>query len=333
MGLVQVLVPVGDVGAALVDGQLALEAADAADGAVLAGDDVEVVAVAVGADALLALVLDALVGVLTGGAVLLDLLGGGGQVLADLGGAVDEGVVHQGRLGPGHPLVVDDLPAGGHGLELVLGLDVRAPVGAADADVGDGLGAHDGRVRDHDALGGGAALGQAALGDLRGDEVVAGVHAGPEAVHDGVEQAGGAGLEDRVDHDDAVGTEHLEGQPVKVVLVDAHVLGAAHEHLDAGDAAGAVLDVKVHRADELDLAAGLLGGQKHSLADGVVVAVLGAKRDAHDLGHGDPFPLRAQTVCGAPPRAGRLFTEKRRAKAVMQTHREPGQAETGRCAG
>ena len=285
MGLVQVLRPIGDLDRAALDGELALESADAADGAVLAGNDVEVVAVAVGTDALLALVLDAVVGLVAGGQVLLDLGRRRGEVAPDLGGALDEGVVHEGGLGPGNPLVVDDLPARRHGLELVLGLDVRAPVGAADADVGDGLRAHDDGVGHDDALGGRSALGQAAVGDLGGDEVVAGVHARPEAVHDGVEEARGAGLEDRVDHDDAVGVEHLEGEPVEVVLVDAHVLGAAHEHLHAGDAAGAVLDVEVHGADELDLAAGLLGGEKNRLADGVVVAVPRTERDSHDLGH------------------------------------------------
>ena len=217
---------------------------------------------------------------------MLGILGGLGQVDADLMGARHDLVLHEGGLGPGDPLVVDDLPGRGHGLDLVVGLDVGAPVGAADADV-----AH-GNAGVEDALGRNGALAAVlddVLGDLHANEVVAGVHAGPEAVHDGVEQARGTGLEDRVDHDDAVGGEHLVGQPVEVVLVDAHVAAAAHEGLDAGDATGAMLDVQILRADELDLAAGLLGALQDFLADGVVVAVLGAKRHAENLGHCSPL--------------------------------------------
>ena len=277
----EVVLGVGDLdGAVLIERDPALETADAAHGAVLAGIDVEVVAVAVRADALLALVLG-----------VLGILGGLGEVDADLVRALDDLVLHEGGLSPGDPLVVDDLPRGGHGLDLVLGLDVGAPVGAADADVAHGdAGVEDALGRDG-AL---AAVLDGALGDLHGDEVVAGVHAGPEAVHDGVEQAGDARLEDGVDHDDAVGGEHLPGEPVEVVLVDAEVAAAAHEGLDAGDAAGAVLDLEVLGADELDLAAGLLGTLEHLLADAVVVAVLGAERDAENLSH-DGIPLLVDT--------------------------------------
>ena len=45
-----------------------------------------------------------------------------------------------------------------------------------------------------------------------------------------------------------------------------------------------------------------------------------------------PF-LSVHKRCAAHlPKAGRPFGEKRKAKAVRQTHREPGQAKTGRCA-
>ena len=188
---------------------------------------------------------------------------------------------------------------GGHRLDGVVGLDVRAPVGAANANVGYRL------ARADDARVGGlglAALSRDLLGDLGGDHVVAGIHARPKAVHDGVEEARGARLEDGVAHDDAVCLGHLEEQPVEVILVDAHVALAAHEHLHAGDAARAVLDVEVHRADELDLAALFDGTHQRFLADAVVVAVLGSKRDAQNLCHG--APAFRHGFAATPPRRG-----------------------------
>ena len=251
----------GVLAALVVD--LALQAAQAADG--LAVLQVEVAAVAVGAHAGVALVLG-----------VLDVLGGLGDVAADLVGAGHPLVLHQDGQRPGEHLVVNDLPHGGQGQHAGVALGAGHPVGAAHGHEGDDL------VLQDAGIGGGAA---GLLGDLGADDVVAAVHAGAKAVGNRVEEAGGALLKDGGGEDNAVGVQHLVQQPVKVVLQHALAAAAAQHALHAGGAAGAVLDVQVLQLDELYLGAHLLGPHQGLDAHTVVAAV------AHTAGNTQNFHL------------------------------------------
>ena len=189
---------------------MAFQTAELTDRVVGAGEDIEIVAVTVGAAARFALPEVQILGAGDHNMIVDDILCGLCQVPADLLHAFDLVVLHDDILAPGEEIVVNDLPAGGHGQHGVVGLHAAGPVGAADTNKGDGLLHEDAGIQAFLAL-----LLELAVQHHQHAGIVTGTH----PVAENVEQAGTAGLVNRINDQDAVGLDHLFIEGGVVVLL------------------------------------------------------------------------------------------------------------------
>ena len=259
---------------AVLNFQVTLQAAQLANSVVGAGEDVEVIAVAVGASTLFALPQVEVLGAGDHDVVVDDVLSGIHQIAADLLQTLDLVVLHDDVLAPGEELVVNDLPAGGHGEHSVIGLGTDSPVGTADADEGDSLLLEQTGIQTLLAL-----LLQLAIQHQQHTGIMAGAH----TVGDGMEQAGTAGLEDGVNDQNAVSLNQLVVKSGEIVLTSADHALAHDQTTGASHAAGAVVNVPVMQMDKLDLGTLLLSGLQSHAAHSIVVTVLSTQGNTQNF--------------------------------------------------